>query len=189
MDEAATEPELLPHPARQILRLTVGKGGESGTLQKLRDSPFPLGTGLSEQPAKELDVLADTEVRIKVLTQSLRHIGDTGADRGPMRRILHVAVEGGDISGLHVPRASDDAEQRRFADAVGTDQADHAAGRQRDRHVIERRHTAVALGNVFEARDGHCQPAGRPAHCVAVPCGVAVPCSRSGHCVAASVKT
>ena len=98
VDEAATKPELLPHAARQFLRRTVGKGCEPGALEKLGDSRVPFGTGLPEQAAEKLDVLADAEVRIKVLAQSLRHIGDAGADRGPMRRIRHAPVEDEGVS-------------------------------------------------------------------------------------------
>ena len=75
---------------------------------------------------------------IKILAQALRHIGDAGTDRGPMRRILHVAVEDENASGLDLPRAGDDAQQRRLSDAVGPDEPDHAAGRKLDRDLVER---------------------------------------------------
>jgi hypothetical protein len=79
VDEAATEPKLLPHPARQFLRRTVGKRCEPGTVDKLGDSRVPFGMGLPEQAAEKLDVLADAEVRIKILAQSSGHIGNAGA--------------------------------------------------------------------------------------------------------------
>ena len=132
MDETAAKPELLPHAARQFLRRTIGKGRKPGALEKLGDSRVPLGTRLSEQAAEELDILADAEVRIEILAQALRHIGDARTDRGPMRRIRYVAVEDENASGLDLPRAGDDAQQRRLSDAVGPDEPDHAAGRNLD---------------------------------------------------------
>jgi hypothetical protein len=63
VDEAAAQPELLAHAARQFLRRTVGKRCEPGTVDKLGDSRVPFGMGLPEQAAEKLDVLADAEVR------------------------------------------------------------------------------------------------------------------------------
>ncbi len=114
MDETAAKPELLPHAAGQLLRRTIGKGRQPGALEKLGDSHVPLGTGLSEQPAEKLDILADAEIRIEVLAQSLRHIGDAGADRGAMRRILDVAVEDEGVSGSGL------AARRRRCSAAST---------------------------------------------------------------------
>src|ERR1019366_9965940 len=85
VDEGAAKPELLPHTTRQFLRRTVGKWCKPGAVQKVGDSQLAFRAGLSEQAAKKLDVLADAEIGIKVLAQSLRHIGDAGTDRGPMR--------------------------------------------------------------------------------------------------------
>ena len=41
------------------------------------------GAGLAEQAAEKLDVLADAEIGIEVLAQTLRHVGDARADRCP----------------------------------------------------------------------------------------------------------
>ena len=113
-----------------------------------------LGTGLPEQAAEKFDVLADAEVGIEVLAEALRHVGDPRTDRCPVPRIRHIAAEHGDAAGLNLPRAGDDAEQCRFADAVGTDQPDHAVGRYLDRDAIERADLAVTLRDAVEARDG-----------------------------------
>ena len=48
--------------------------------QKFGNPPLPFGTGLPEQAAEELDVLANAEIRIEVLAEPLRHIGDAGTD-------------------------------------------------------------------------------------------------------------
>ena len=135
---------------------------------------------MPEQAAEKFDVLADAEIGIEVLAQPLRHEGDARTDRGAVRGIRHVAAEHEDAARLHLPRAGDHAEQRRLADAVGPDQPDHAAGRERKRDVIERDGALVALRDVFQARDGH----GRPAHY-----GRRRPCSAGGHFAAGSVST
>jgi hypothetical protein len=100
---------------------------EKGASPVLGDSRVPFGTRLSEQPGEKLDVLAHAEVCIEVLAQTLRHVGDARTDRRPMRRIHQVAVEHADASGLHLPRAGNDAQERRLADPIGPDEADHAA--------------------------------------------------------------
>ena len=145
MDQAAAKAELLPHAAGQFFRRTVGKWREAGALEQLGDLRVPLGARLSEQAAEELDVLAHAEVGVEILAQSLRHVGDARTDRCAMRRIRHVAVEDESASGLHLPRAGHDAEQRGLSDAVGTDEPDHAAGGNRDPHRVERDRLSVSL--------------------------------------------
>ena len=95
-----------------------------------RDVPLALGAGLPKQAAEELDILADAEVGIEVLAETLRHVGDARTDSGAMRGIRHVAVEHEHAAGLDLARAGDEAEERRLADAVGADDPDHAAGRE-----------------------------------------------------------
>ena len=91
-----------------------------------------------------------------------------------MRAVGDVAAEHLGAAGLNLARAGDDAEQRRLADAVRPDQADHASGGQRDTHRVERRRAPVALRDIVQARD---RP-GQSDHCVTRPCragGQAVP--------------
>ena len=95
----------------------------------VRRCAVALGTGLAEQAAEELDVLADAEIGIEVLAEALRHVGDARADGGAVRRHRRCRRRARDAPGLDLPGAGDEAEQRRLADAVGTDQPDHAAGR------------------------------------------------------------
>ena len=106
------------------------------------------------RPAEKFDVLANAEIGIKVLAETLRHIGDARADRGAMRRIGHVAVEDADCARLNLPCAGDDRQCGRFADAVRTDQADQATCRHDEADIVERRDLAVDLGDVVELRDG-----------------------------------
>ena len=153
MDETATKPELLPHAAGQFLRWAVGKRRESGAVQELTDLFVPLGTRLLEQAAKKLDILPDAQVRIEVLAQALRHIGDARTDRGPMRRASHVAADDENGPGLYPPRTRDQAQQRGLADPVGPDEPHHAAGRDLDRDVVQSNNTAVSLGDARDPRN------------------------------------
>ena len=89
-----------------------------------------------------------------------------GHDRGPMRRIAYVAVEDENASGLNMPCAGNDTEQRRLSDAVGPDEPDHAAGRKLDRDRVESDRFTVTLRDVLDARD---RPLA-PDHCTAFPC-------------------
>ena len=55
-----------------------------------------------------------------------------------MRRVPDLAVENESASALRLPRAGDDAEQRRLAGAVGADESRHAAGENCERDGVER---------------------------------------------------
>ena len=87
---------------------------------------------------EEFDVLAHRQVGIEILAETLRHVGDTRADRSAVTRIGHVAVQHLDPAGLDLAGAGDDGEQRRLADTIGTDQSDDAAAGNVERHRIER---------------------------------------------------
>jgi hypothetical protein len=56
--------------------------------------------------------------------------------------------EGG--AGLDLPSPGEDAEQCRFADAVGTNQTNHDVCGKLQAHVIERNGGPVALGDAVE---------------------------------------
>ena len=133
-------------PPDSFLAGRSANGASPVLSQKLGDAPLPLGAGLPEQAGEELDVLADAEVGIEILAQTLRHVGDARTNRAAMPGIRHIAVEHEDAAGLDLARAGNDGEQRRLADPVGADQPDHAAGREGDRDVVERddaRHSAA----------------------------------------------
>ena len=132
MDQRAAQAELLPHAAGQLLRLSIGKRRKSGALQQLGDPPLPFGTRLAEQPRKELYILGDAELRIKVFAQTLRHIGDVRAHRVAVCGVHHVPAEDIDASGLNLSRAGNDAQQRRLSDSIGPDEPGHAAGGEFD---------------------------------------------------------
>ena len=97
-----------------------------------------LVAGCAEQPAEEVDVLEDGERRVEVLAQPLRQVGDARADGVAVRGVGDVAAEHLDRARLDLAYAGDQAEQRRLADAVRADQADHASGRDVEVDVVER---------------------------------------------------
>ena len=179
VDQRAAQAEFLPHAAGKLLRRPVRERLQAGAVQQLGDAPLPFVAGLSEQPREKLDVLADAEIGIKVPAQSLRHVGDARADRAAVCRVRHVAAQYRDAAGLDPPRAGDDGKQRRFADAVGSDHADHATGRQVKRDGIERHRARVTLRDALQAGD---RPAGRVVHYGGDRCNAA------GQAVAGSVR-
>jgi hypothetical protein len=54
---------------------------------------------------------------------------------------------------LDLPRAGNDAQQRRLSDSIGLDEPDHAAGRKLDRDRVESDRSTVTLRAAFDARD------------------------------------
>ena len=145
VDQAAAQPELLPHAAGQFLRRAVGKRREPGAVQQFGDSPVPFGARLPEQAAEKLDVLPDAEVGIEVLAQPLRHVGDARTHRGAMRRASPCRRRGRERC-----RTGSAARRRSGSSSVdlptpsGPIKPDHAAGRDLDRDVVQRDHLAVA---------------------------------------------
>ena len=96
-----------------------------------------------------------------------------------MLRLCHITVEHEDAAGLDAARTRDDAEQGRFSDPIGSDQADHGAGRQIKGDVVKRCRSPVTLRDALQARDW---PGGF-IHCATGPW------SAAGHFTAGSVKT
>ena len=75
----------------------------------------------------------DAEVGIEVPAEPLRHVGDARADRAAMRAHRPCRRRAPRPGRWICAGAGDQRQQRRLADAVGTDQADHAAGRDIER--------------------------------------------------------
>jgi hypothetical protein len=139
--------------AGELARRPVREGREPRALQQPRDPALALGAVVAEQPAEEVDVLEHRERRIEVPAEALRHVGDARADRPAVARIGHVGAEHLDPAGLHRARPRDQREQARLADAVGTDQPDHAAGGKVEAHRIEGADPAVAQADLAQPRD------------------------------------
>ena len=77
-------PSFCRMPPDKFLGWTIGERRQPGAAQKIGNAPFPFGARLPEQAGEEFDVLADAEVGIKILSQSLRHVGDARAHGGSM---------------------------------------------------------------------------------------------------------
>jgi len=60
-------------------------------------------------------------------------------------RVGDVAAKHHHFALLHLLRAGDQRQQRRFADAVGSDHADHAALRNVEREAVKRERRAIAM--------------------------------------------
>src|SRR5208337_2625720 len=110
--------ELLPHPAGKLLGGPVRESRKAGAAQQLRYAPIPLAGGLAEEAAEELDILADAKVRIEVLAEALRHVGNARAYRGAMGFRAHVAAKHFRFARLDAPGARDNGQQGRLAHAV-----------------------------------------------------------------------
>ena len=156
------------------------KGASPVLWRSSRDSRVPFGTGLSEQAAEELDILADAEFRIKILAQSLRHIGNAGADRVPMCRIPPCRHRGRkrfriESAALRQSMLSSDDFPTPSGPINPTMQPTGSSTETR----VESDRFTVSLRDVLDARDQSLAPD----HCVACPC------SATGHFTAASVNT
>jgi hypothetical protein len=101
----------------------IGKRRQDRCFRAARRSCVPLNAGLSEQAAEELDVLANAQVRVEVLAETLRHVGDARADRGAMPRRAISPPRTKHASGLNLREPRDKAQQRRLAHAVRPDQS------------------------------------------------------------------
>ncbi|MFK4403300.1 hypothetical protein ABH991_000334 [Bradyrhizobium ottawaense] len=187
VDQGAAQADLLLHAAGEFCRRPVGEGREPGVAQQAGDPPVPLGLVVSEQAAEEVDVLEHRQCRIQILAEPLRHIGDVGAHVAAMARACHIAAEHVDASVLDRAGSGDQRQQARFADAVGADQSDHAAGRQVERDGIERPGLAIAQAHAFQmhhaAGGSRCIGCGSRAHLVSLILRL------SGHCAAGSSCT
>ena len=63
MDQRAAQRELLLHAARQLAGRPVGKRIEPGRDEQLVDTRAPLGLGLTEQAAEEIEILEHAQRR------------------------------------------------------------------------------------------------------------------------------
>ena len=157
MDQRAAEPQLLLHAAGKFHRGAVGEGLEAGTFQQLGNARLPLPAALSEQPAEEIDILEDGQGGIKVLAETLRHIGDTRAGILAVARIGHIAAQNLHLAFLDGARAGDERQQARFAHTVRPDKPDHPPGGDLDRYVGQRNGASEGQPHIGQSRD-RCMP-------------------------------
>jgi hypothetical protein len=152
VDERAAQAELLLHAAGQLAGRPVQKREQAGGARQHFDAPCPLVAVVAEQAGEEVEVLGDRQRRVEVLAETLRHVGDARQDAPALAGVGQIDAEHLDAALLDGACAGHQRQQARLADAVRADQADHAAGRQVERHVGERGHLAVAQANALQAR-------------------------------------
>src|SRR6516164_1397656 len=78
---------------------------------------------------------------------------------GAVRLVGHIAVKDRYTALLNNSNAADQRQQCRFADTVGTDQADHTASGDLNRNIVERNGFPVAMRHALDFGDdavGHC---------------------------------
>ena len=71
----------------------------------------------------------------------------------PVAEVGHVAAQHLDMPLMYCPRAGDQGKQAGFADAVRSDQADHAAGGDVRRYGIESLDLSIDMADVLQPRD------------------------------------
>src|SRR5215813_8747974 len=98
----------------------------------------------------EIDVFKAAQGGIQVPPEALRHIGDPRTLSGAMGSVGHIAAEDRDATLLNDPNTGDQPQQGRLADAVRTDQADHATGGDINAHIVECDRRPVAMGDVLD---------------------------------------
>src|SRR5262249_31593238 len=154
VDQGAAQAELLFHAAGELAGRPAHERVEARRLEQLVDATLPRRLRLTKQSPVKIDALKAAQRRIKFAAEALRHIGDACALRGAIRLVGHVAVEDRDAALLDDPNAGNQPQQRRLADAVRTDQADHAAGRDLDAYIVKRNRRPIVMGNAFDLRHG-----------------------------------
>ena len=110
-----------------------------------------------KQPRHEVDVRPNTQLVVQVLAQTLGHVGDLRANGATVPRVGHVAVKHRQTPPLDSLRAGDQGHQGRFTHPVGTNHADHAAGRDVEGNAVEGHGLPIAVRNIS---NGHHRCAG-----------------------------
>ena len=151
--ERAAQTDLLFHAARELAGGALRKGSKTRRIEQLLDARGALRGGKAEQPRHEVDILPHAEFEIEILAEALGHVSDARASVAPVGRVGDVAAKHHHFALLHLLRADDQRQQRRFADAVGSDHADHAALRNVEREAVKRERRAIAMGHVIDRHD------------------------------------
>ena len=84
VNERARQPQLLLHAAGKFSRRPTCERLETSAYQQFLDPPRAFLLRLTKQPAEEIDVLENGKRWVKILSQTLRHVGDARTNRRPM---------------------------------------------------------------------------------------------------------
>lgn len=153
MDKGAAEAELLFHAAGEFARRAVEERLHAGGLGELVDAAAAFVRAVAEEAAEVLEVLLDRQGRVEVFAKALGHVGDFRQRGDTVLFVGDIAAEDGDRPVLHHPRAGDERQQTRLADAVGPDHAGDFPGGEFNRHVVDSQGVAVVECDVRDADD------------------------------------
>ena len=153
VDQCAAQPELLFHPAGKFPRRAVTERSKPGTGKEIINPQTALFLRLTEQPSEKIHVFKYRQGVIKVLPQSLRHIGNTRADGAAVFFFADIAVQYNHITLLHFAGTGDQGDQGGFPDTVRPDQPHHLTGGDVQRDIIKGAHITVMMRNLFQGDD------------------------------------
>ena len=117
------------------------------------DTPLPLCCIEAENAAKKIDVFKHRQRRVKIAAQALGHISDSLCHFGAHTALPRISAKHFDKTGLNFTCSSDEAEQCRLTNAVGTDNTRHTPRGYAEIDVIEGNRGAVAMRHAAQARD------------------------------------
>ena len=121
---------------------------QAGEIDELEDLPHASWNVIPENPLPphpERDVFEDGQVwKERVGLEDGVHVPPVG------REPDDAAAAEEDLARAGLLEAADHAQRRRLAAARGPEQGEEAAGRDLDRHVVNRNHVVEALGDVLE---------------------------------------
>ncbi len=153
MNEGAAKSEFLLHAAGQFPRRPTREGMKARAGQKLLDPALAFFAILPEKPPEKIHVLKDRKAHVEVFPEPLRHVRDAGTDLISVADLGDIASENLDLPGLNLPDAGDDRHQGGFTDAVRSQEADHAAGRDVQLDGIKSQLFAVGVRQAGDADD------------------------------------
>jgi hypothetical protein len=143
--ERAGESDPLLLAARELARLAGFEAGEIDELEDLPHAPTDVVPTDPRAAHAEGDVLEDREVwKERVALEDRVHIALVG--RKPEHALA--AEKNRSFGGLL--EAADHSQRRRLPAAGGPEEGEEAAGRDLDRHIVDRDHVVEALGDALE---------------------------------------
>ncbi len=156
MDQGTTQAKLLLHPAGKLAGCALGKGFKAGRLYQLFNPVIAFARRLAKQTAKEFKVLADRQVHIKVLAQSLGHIGDFGQNAVSVARVVHRPAQRLDHAILQFARTRYQGKGGGFTHTIGPDKADGPTCGDIEADIVKRMNMAVSVADMVQPRGKIC---------------------------------
>jgi hypothetical protein len=132
--------EALAHAARETAQALVAHFEQIGLLQQAIDHFAAAAVAQAFEHGKVVEQFVSGHFRVDA--EILRQVAQQAADL--VFFIEHVKVAEEDRAGIAFLQGGNGAHQRRFAGAVGAEQAEHP-GRDGERNIVQR-HNAVGVG-------------------------------------------